>query len=141
MRNTCPFCDTAQKYRYIMETDSVLAMYAKSPACRYHILLMPKRHAPTLDSLNESEILELHQTLQTLVDRARSKLPGFIGYNVLSNNGGPAVRQRVPHCHVHLFLRVAEENADPFTVQHKATASELTAEQMSNLKELQQILR
>lgn len=140
MNTLCPFCDPAQKYRQLTETKLVQAMYAKSPACKYHVLLMPKRHVRFFDDMTKAEEIELYSLLQYIVRQARKKLPDFIGYNLLSNNGGPQVRQRVPHCHVHLFLRSSDDKQDPLATTHATKPPALTKQELPIVKLLQEIL-
>lgn len=136
-KNTCPFCDSEQKYRYITEGSLVKLIYPLAPACKYHVLIVPKRHAERLDQLNADEIAETHALLQRLVSLAQQNFADFEGYNILSNNGGVAVRQVVGHCHVHVFLRMASEKLDPFKAAHSVMPDNLTAAQLQNLKVLQ----
>ena len=133
----CPFCDDTQQYRFITETELVRAIYPKSPACNFHMLLVPKTHRQTLDELTEDELQQLFQLLQRTVRIAREQIPGFIGYNVLSNNGSEAVNQRVKHAHVHLFLRTEQETGNPLEPSHSHEPLPLTDEQKNYMKQLQ----
>lgn len=135
---TCPFCDKTQSYRYIAETESMLAIYPKAPACSYHVLITPKRHIAYLDSLSNDEVIEMYGLMRHLVDVTKQNVPDFIGYNVLSNNGGSKVRQQVMHCHVHLFLRTASDTRDPLAPRHNASPPDLTEEDLGNLTKLRQ---
>ncbi len=116
-------------------------LYPKSPACRFHVLLVPKRHIMLFDGLTDEEILQGHRLIRQLVAKAKAELPGFAGYNLVSNNGGPAVRQHVPHCHMHVFLRLAGETADPFAPRDSAVPPELTDEQRTDMQVLQALFQ
>lgn len=134
--NDCPFCDPNQSYRYIRELSLVRAVYPKSPACNYHVLLMPKRHVQTLDSLTSQEVADLFGLLAEVVEVGRKHIQGFVGYNVLSNNGSEAVNQRVKHCHVHVFLRSSQESDDPL-IGKSHDPQPLSSQQLEKMKELQ----
>ncbi|HVO86865.1 MAG TPA: HIT family protein [Candidatus Binatia bacterium] len=138
----CPFCDPAQAYRQLAETPLVKAIYPKDPACAYHILLVPKAHRRTLDELSSQEVSQVFQLLKRIV-KTCSKALGieFIGYQILSNNGGPAVNQRVEHCHVHLFIRTTSDKHDPIKSNHRGNAPSLTEEEVVNMKRLQSWLK
>ncbi len=136
----CPFCDETQRYRTIVESAHMRAIYPKAPACQYHVLLMPKRHCAHFDELKNEEVAELHDLLQKLVAVAKENIPDFIGYNLLSNNGGPAVRQRVMHCHMHVFLRSKSDIDDPVMGKHSGTPPELSESDMKNLADLRKWL-
>lgn len=135
----CPFCDTTQNYRYVYEGNLLRAIYPKAPACRHHVLLVPKRHVQQLDQLTVAESAELFSMLRYVVGKATAGLPGFIGFNILSNNGGPAVRQHVPHCHMHVFLRTAQDHSDPLRPGDSNTPPPLSDEQLTNMHELRQL--
>ncbi len=132
----CPFCDEKQSYRYILGLEKVRAIYPKSAACKYHVLIIPKRHVASLDLLSKQEILESHDLLQGLVAGAKKNIPDFIGYNLLSNNGGPAVSQQVMHCHMHLFLRTKSDLGNPLQSRHSTVVPELSTTDKNYLNEL-----
>lgn len=131
----CPFCDTSQSYRFIVETETMRALYPKAPAGKYHVLLTPKRHVEHFDLLNPKEMADMLLLVQKLVAAVKSNAPDFIGYNVLSNNGGPAVRQHVMHSHTHLFLRLDGE-PNPLIGTDSDTPPDLSSQELESLKEL-----
>lgn len=136
----CPFCTTAEQYRYVADGELVRAIYPKAPACRYHVLIVPKRHVRQVDQLTEEEAAEIFTLIQKFNAAAAAGIPGYAGYNLLSNNGGPAVRQHVSHCHIHMFLRLADEAADPFAPHDSASPPVLTNKQLSDMRTLRVIL-
>lgn len=130
----CPFCDKTQKYRHVFSGKFVRVVFPKSPACHYHLLVVPKRHILYYDYLKPDESQELFEFIQQTVVQARRNIKNFIGYNILSNNGGEKVNQRVKHCHIHIFLRQAGEN-DPIKAPHKQP-QKLNEDQQNTLKEI-----
>ncbi len=136
----CPFCDNTQSYRYLAETELVRAIYPKSPASNYHILLMPKRHEQFLHNLDDGETLQLHNLMQGFVQAAQKNIPDFAGYNILSNNGSEFVNQRVKHAHVHLFLRSNSDKTDPIRTPHAGDPKPLTEDQLKIVEQLKKWL-
>ena len=114
-------------------------MLPRSPACKYHLLVMPKRHTLYFDRLKPAEIKELHGVVKKTVAQARKNIRNFIGYNILSNNGDKRVNQRVNHCHMHLFLRISEE-ADPLKKTHKRP-KDFSKEELATLEDIKKWLK
>jgi ATP adenylyltransferase len=137
--NYCPFCDTEQTYRHVIETERMRVIYPKAPGCKFHVLITPKRHVETFDQLNVDEVKEAHELVQKLVGIVRSNYADFVGYNLLSNNGGPAVRQHIMHSHLHVFLRLKSDTGDPLVPPDSATPPEFSDVDKQNLKELKQL--
>lgn len=139
MNNTCPFCDSNQQYRYVTEGKLVRVIYPLAPGCSFHVLVTPKRHVATFDLLTNEEVSEAKSLIGQLANKVALAVPDFMGYNLLSNNGGAEVRQFVAHCHIHVFLRTAGEPGDPLTKPHSATPSGLSEAEMQDLKFLQRL--
>ena len=112
--NLCPVCEQSQSYRFITETADMRVIYPKSPKMEYHLLITPKKHRDTMDQLSPAEGSQLIELLSSLVSVVKEKVDGFIGYNLVSNNGSKAVNQYVNHAHLHVFLRRAQD-PDPLT--------------------------
>ncbi|HEU4367535.1 MAG TPA: DUF6196 family protein [Methylomirabilota bacterium] len=75
---------------------AVAVLWERGGYSRGHCLFFPRRHAPRLDDLDDTEIAELF----TLVKRVAVAL-GLDQYNVISNNGVRA-GQTVFHAHAHI---------------------------------------
>lgn len=135
----CPFCDTTQQYRYVFEREHTRVIYPKSPASKYHLLITPKEHIERLSQVAPAVWSEIGKITKLLDIQCTAKLKGYIGFNILSNNGDERINQRVPHCHVHIFLRTDEETNDPIQSRHSNTPPALTSEDMQYLKELQEL--
>lgn len=131
----CPFCDENQAYRFVYDGDLVRVIYPFNAACAYHVLIVPKRHAVHIDELTKEEWAEYLQIIQ-LLDRACRTLEGYIGYNLLSNNGDSRIDQQVAHCHVHMFLRTNDDLESPIAKPHKSNLLELTKSELQNLEAL-----
>ncbi len=138
----CPFCDSAQSYRYIAEGELMRAIYSKAPACAYHVLIVPKQHIQHVDGLSTPQFSEALNLIKRLNSAAKKQLgDDYLGYNILSNNGEPEVNQHVQHAHIHLFLRTKFDSVDPITNRADGTPGELSEAELKNMKRLQSWLK
>lgn len=135
---TCPFCDPSQSYRSIIDGDGMRVIYPKNPACAYHVLIVPKQHISSIDGLDSNQFIEIQKLLKKLVTIAKRQLgQDFVGFQLLSNNGGPQVNQHVMHAHIHVFLRTKKDEGDPLLSKGGSSKLELTAEDWKNMRILQ----
>lgn len=101
--NDCLFCKMTAgviKPDLVFEDDTVLAFNDINPQAPVHILIIPKVHIDTLNSLDDT--LLAGQLLQTAVTLAKQKGLSEDGYRTVFNcnkNGGQAVY----HLHLHLL--------------------------------------
>lgn len=135
MKDLCPFCSSDEEYRCLYEADLAKVIYPLNPINRLHFLLVPKRHVQLLHQLTDEEMLDIHQALRDLELYVTNKFTGVLGYNLESNNGGPAVNQQVPHAHIHVFFREESDN-DPFEKRSDSVLLEFTKEQLGLINEL-----
>ncbi|MCL1833491.1 MAG: histidine triad nucleotide-binding protein [Leptospirales bacterium] len=101
----CIFCKIVSKdipSKIVYENDKVLAFYDISPAAREHILIIPKKHIPSIDHISADD----RDISAALFDAAReiAKLKNMQdeGYRIIINNG-KAAGQEVFHLHLHLL--------------------------------------
>lgn len=87
----------------ILETERALALLDIAPLAEGHLLLIPKDHYATLETVPPAHLSEVTALLVPLA-RAVRRVLGCDGYNVLQNNGAVA-GQAVPHVHFHLIPR------------------------------------
>lgn len=101
----CLFCLMASgliRPNVVFETETILAFRDIHPQAPVHVLVVPKRHIPTLDRL-PVDAPELAADLMAAI-REVVLLEGLedSGYRVVANakeNGG----QTVPHLHFHIL--------------------------------------
>lgn len=85
----------------VFENDRIIAFKDINPSAPIHILILPKKEIPDLQSVTPEdlpligEIVLIAQTLAELFDITH-------GYRLLTNNG-PAAGQTIPHLHFHLI--------------------------------------
>jgi len=112
-RSPCPFCEYVAKgvtskglrVAIVSERALTLGFVDPRPMQPGHLLVIPKRHAPTLIDLEREEAHEL-------IEHARELSCALVdvlapeGLNAFQNNGVVA-GQSVPHYHLHLVPRRA----------------------------------
>ena len=110
MYPACPFCHLS-KEQIILENELALAFYDKYPVQQGHMLIIPKRHAPTYFDATPEEIAAIHQ----LAHEGKAWLDKKFqpqGYN-LGVNIGYYGGQTVMHLHLHLIPRYPGDIEDP----------------------------
>jgi histidine triad (HIT) family protein len=85
------------------EDDRTIALMDINPATRGHALVIPRRHAQDLLSIDAEELQAVAVAAQRLAGRARESL-GADGVNLINSCGAEAW-QTVFHFHVHVIPR------------------------------------
>lgn len=110
MLKGCPFCSISQE-QYVLSNATCYAIFDLSPVAQGHMLIIPKRHAPTFFDLTAQERRDMNDLILRCKDRLdKSLMPG--GYNI-GLNCGVVAGQSVPHCHCHLIPRYQGDVQDP----------------------------
>ncbi|MFQ5489708.1 MAG: HIT family protein [Phycisphaerae bacterium] len=91
----------------ILDTDSAIAFLDIGPLADGHLLLIPKTHYGRIDEMPADQAAGLAELLPRL-GRVLVQVTGADGFNVLQNNG-PVAGQVVPHVHIHLIPRTADD--------------------------------
>ncbi len=99
----CIFCKIINKEiqsDIVYEDDKVLAFNDVNPKAPVHILIIPKKHVPTLNDINDFSIVGyIYEIIQKL---AKEKGIDESGYRVVANCN-EAAGQSVFHIHFHLL--------------------------------------
>lgn len=85
----------------VFESERIVAFKDINPAAPIHILIVPKKEIPDLQSVSQEDLSligEMVAVAQTLAERFEIA----DGYRLLTNNGA-AAGQTVPHLHFHLI--------------------------------------
>lgn len=101
----CLFCKMVAgeiKPAVVYENDHVLAFRDIRPRAPVHVLVIPKRHIPTLDDLSEEEAALASELLQAVRKVARSEGIAETGYRTVINCRGDS-GQEVYHLHLHVL--------------------------------------
>ncbi|MCL2400176.1 MAG: HIT family protein [Defluviitaleaceae bacterium] len=117
MKNDCLFCAIVDgeipSYK-LYEDEYFYVILDRFPKCLGHTLILPKRHAAHIFSLNEEEAGRLFPLAQKVAAVLKEELD-FHGLNLIQNNGA-AAGQEVNHFHLHLIPRY--EN-DAMAIQYR----------------------
>ncbi len=101
----CLFCRIANgeiAAKKVFEDDQVFAFHDINPQAPTHVLVIPRRHIPTLDDLTEADAATIGTTLVRVAEIARDLHLNNDGYRVVGNTG-EAAGQTVFHIHFHLL--------------------------------------
>lgn len=114
----CDFCDYDDfKPQIIYEDELVCILYPRKPVFSHHFMVVPKQHIATFDQLDKKDLLQVHGAITLLHAKFKSGYQeSYKGYNIFSNNGSAHVGQKVPHFHMHVFIRLAEEKVSPYAI-------------------------
>ena len=127
--NNCIFCAicAGEIPAYVLHEDEhFMAILDRFPATPGHVLIIPKRHAPSIFELNDAEAAALMPLAKQMADKIRTTL-NPIGLNLLQNNG-KAAGQVVFHFHLHLIPRFED---DGFEFSHPS--NEMTEDEMEEM--------
>lgn len=86
----------------IFEDNDVVAFQDINPQAPTHVIVIPRKHIPSLDDLNESDAATVGTTVVRLSQIARNLHLSADGYRVVVNHGD-AAGQTVFHVHFHLL--------------------------------------
>ena len=101
----CIFCQiVAGKVpgEIIYQDEEVIAFPDISPQAPTHLLIIPKRHIPSLTHLSEAESSLIGQMVNIAKQLAKSEGISENGYRLVINCGEQG-GQLVPHLHMHLL--------------------------------------
>ncbi|MCX8043782.1 MAG: HIT domain-containing protein [Desulfobacterota bacterium] len=96
---------SVRRTRYILaETEYSAVVLNKYPYATGHLLVMPKRHVPDLDSLTHDEMVDLFMLMKNAAAAIRSALSPD-GMNIGINLGKAAGAGLAEHLHIHIVPR------------------------------------
>lgn len=101
----CLFCRIVNgeiPAKKIFEDAEVIAFRDINPQAPTHVLVIPRRHIPSLDDMTEADVSVIGTTILRATELARELHIDTDGYRVVVNNG-PGAGQTVFHIHVHLL--------------------------------------
>jgi histidine triad (HIT) family protein len=103
--NDCVFCkirDREIPSTIVYEDSEIMAFNDIHPSAKIHLLIIPKKHIPTINDLNETEQDELLVGKIFLIARDLAKERNLSGYK-LNFNVGKSGGQIIFHVHLHLI--------------------------------------
>jgi len=82
--------------------EEVIAFRDINPAAPIHLLIVPKKHIPSLAHLSQTDLPLVGHMINVANHLAREEGVSENGYRLVINCGGEA-GQEVPHLHLHLL--------------------------------------
>jgi histidine triad (HIT) family protein len=131
----CPFCEgLAGRHDWAIVDDQPdsLAFITPRPLRSGHVLVILKRHAPTILDLSSEELAIVMRHTQRIARAVASALDAS-GLNVFQNNGVTA-GQTVAHYHVHVLP--SHRGNDPGRLIRPEERAYVNAEERSRLARL-----
>jgi histidine triad (HIT) family protein len=101
----CIFCRISQRQipaEIVFEDEEALAFRDVNPQAPTHILVIPKRHLPSLSDMEKEDVPTIGHLTWVAREIARRENLIQNGYRIVVNNGANA-GQTVFHLHVHLL--------------------------------------
>jgi histidine triad (HIT) family protein len=101
----CIFCSIVQgktPAQIVYEDDSVLAFEDINPQAPVHLLVVPRKHVPSLTEIGPGDEPLVGHLLAVAAQLARERAVHDKGYRTVINNGSSA-GQSVFHLHVHVL--------------------------------------
>ena len=99
----CIFCKIIRgeiPAKTLVNNKELIAFRDIAPQAPTHILIVPKKHIPSLDDVNDSDLLGRMMSLAAAL--ARQEHIAKTGYRTVINTGADG-GQSVDHLHVHLL--------------------------------------
>ncbi len=101
----CVFCQIATGKipgEFLYQDEEVIAFPDINPAAPIHLLIIPKKHIPSLAYISEAEIPLVGKMIKIANQLARERGLAEKGYRLVINCGKQG-GQVVPHLHLHLL--------------------------------------
>jgi len=101
----CIFCQIASgkiPSDIIYQDEEVIAFRDIKPQAPVHLIIIPRKHIPSLDQLKEDELPLIAHMIEVANQLAKGEGIADKGYR-LAINSGEEGGQLVPHLHLHLL--------------------------------------
>ncbi len=106
----CIFCKIISgeiPAKILKETSKTMSFLDAYPLAKGHVLVIPKNHHQKIQDMSHEENTDLF----TLVYLMISKVDALTGATLVAVHNGKEAGQEVPHVHVHLVPRSANDSA------------------------------
>jgi len=107
----CVFCailDGELPANYVYEDDDVVSIMDINPVTPGHLLIFPRKHLPDLVDLDDEIAAHMMNTARRIAAAHRAQDPTIEGINLYLADS-PAAGQEVPHAHIHVIPRRADD--------------------------------
>lgn len=110
------YCDEVLSGRVdverIVDTEQVLAFHHTQPYWPVHIVIIPKRHIPSLAALGPGDLPIAHEMLTVAAELCR-RIAAEYGGCRLSTNSGDYQTTKHLHFYIHYGARLRDEDGTP----------------------------
>ncbi|WP_313693301.1 HIT family protein [Halorarum halobium] len=135
MSEDCIFCAIIAGEitgRTVAETDDALAFLDANPLSPGHTLVVPKAHHTRVADMSAAESRAVFDLVHELAPRIEEAVDADA--HTIAVNDGPEAGQEVPHAHVHVIPRFADDDGGPI---HAVAGSplELSDEELDEIAE------
>lgn len=106
----CIFCKIISgeiPAKILKETNHSISFLDAFPLAKGHVLVIPKNHHQKIQDMSEKENSDLFSLAHFMI----SKVDSISGSTLLAVHNGRDAGQEVPHVHVHLVPRSADDSA------------------------------
>lgn len=103
--DNCIFCKIIKRQqpaKIVYEDDQVVAIEDIRPQAPVHLLVIPRKHVPTLKDAESSDEAMMGHLFMVVAHLARERQLEARGYRTVVNNG-PWAGQTVYHLHLHVL--------------------------------------
>ncbi|MCF7862118.1 HIT domain-containing protein [Candidatus Woesearchaeota archaeon] len=132
-KKNCIFCKIIsgeQEGKKVYEDEEIVALLDINPACKGHVLVLPKEHYPIMPYVPPQTFAHMFGLMPKLV-KAVNKATITTGVNIVVANGGVA-GQKAPHFLVHLLPRECGDGHDIYDYSGNSSHDEKTKQLMIN---------
>lgn len=129
----CVFCNIINgkiPARKIMETEKSLAFLDAFPLTKGHTLVIPKNHYTKIQEMSKDDNADLFETVKILTN----KIEQAFSSSLVAVHNGKESGQEVPHVHVHIIPRSADDGAGSVHTMFKKRP-QLTNEELDQISE------
>jgi len=108
----CIFCKIVSgdiPTKVIVETEHSIAFLDAFPLTKGHTLIIPKHHHEKIQNMPPEENSDLFSTMHKVI----SKVDKLTGATLIAIHNGKEAGQEIPHVHVHLVPRSANDSGGP----------------------------
>ncbi|QLG60686.1 HIT family protein [Halorarum salinum] len=135
MSEDCIFCAIVAgdiPGRIVDENDDAVAFLDANPMSPGHTLVVPKAHRTRLADMSREESRHVFDLVHELAPRVEDAVDADA--HTIAVNDGPDAGQEVPHVHVHVIPRFADDDGGPI---HRVagTPPELSDEELDDIAE------
>ena len=125
----CNILKNKDSFKFIYEDDICYAILHESPSTLGHVLVIPKKHVPILEELDD-KIVEHLFIISNKISTAIFDTLGAHGTNIVLNNG-TAAGQELPHVVINILPRTENDGINLEWQPKQASDGELkTAQSM-----------